>query len=182
MMLLAPQLRDSIPEGFTVIERTPRNHVADIGRSATSPMFLAMRQRLASLEPLRPLPLVKISMQQQKQVPDGGDKKQVSRRKARMRAYYSTDGATIAFICRSLPYHRYPSFAQFEFCNDSSLSYSSVAEGAVGIHVYLFSSDVEDLFETDDDRTIYVFESFKSFLASCFYLSSPRGGDHSFAE
>mmetsp|Transcript_39767 Transcript_39767/g.58989 ORF Transcript_39767/g.58989 Transcript_39767/m.58989 type:complete len:101 (+) Transcript_39767:205-507(+) len=100
-------------------------------------------------------------MQQQKQVPDGGDKKQVSRRKARMRAYYSTDGATIAFICRSLPYHRYPSFAQFEFCNDSSLSYSSVAEGAVGIHVYLFSSDVEDLFETDDDRTIYVFESFK---------------------
>jgi len=70
-MMLEPQLRDSIPEGFTVIERTPPRHVAGIGRSATAPMVLTLRQRLASLEPLRPLPLIKISsMQQQKQVAD----------------------------------------------------------------------------------------------------------------
>lgn len=54
---LLPAKREYIPEGFTVLERTPRNHVAAI-QTHSSQVFLAYRQRLANLEPLRPLPLV----------------------------------------------------------------------------------------------------------------------------
>lgn len=55
---LAPSVRESVPEGYTVLERTPRNFVADINHGAGPALFLAFRQRLANLEPLRPLPLV----------------------------------------------------------------------------------------------------------------------------
>eukprot|EP00934_Nitzschia_sp_Nitz4_P009320 Nitzschia sp. Nitz4//scaffold129_size63868//7961//13582//NITZ4_006194-RA/size63868-processed-gene-0.27-mRNA-1//1//CDS//3329534890//9310//frame0 len=54
---LLPSKRESIPEGFTVLEHTPRNHVASI-QTQSSMVFLAYRQRLANLEVLRPLPLV----------------------------------------------------------------------------------------------------------------------------
>ena len=54
---LQPSKREPIPEGYTVMERTPRNHVANI-TTTRAPVFLAFRQRLANLEPLRPLPLV----------------------------------------------------------------------------------------------------------------------------
>jgi hypothetical protein len=54
---LLPSKQESIPEGYTVIERTPRNHVASIQTSSCQ-IFLAYRQRLAILEALRPLPLV----------------------------------------------------------------------------------------------------------------------------
>jgi hypothetical protein len=54
---LQPSKREPIPEGYTVMERTPRNHVANI-TPTRAPVFLAFRQRLANLEPLRPLPLV----------------------------------------------------------------------------------------------------------------------------
>jgi hypothetical protein len=54
---LQPSKREPIPEGYTVLERTPRNFVATIN-TAGAPVFLAFRQRLANLEPLRPLPLV----------------------------------------------------------------------------------------------------------------------------
>ena len=43
ILLSEPQLRDSIAEGFTMIERTPRNHMAGIGRSATVPVVLSTR-------------------------------------------------------------------------------------------------------------------------------------------
>jgi len=76
MMLLEPQLHDSIPEGYTLIERTA--HVADMSRSATSSMFLA-------IPGTDPAPS---SCTEWRQEP--------SRYKARMRAYYSTGGATIA--------------------------------------------------------------------------------------
>lgn len=55
---LAPSAQESVPEGYTVLERTPRNFVADINHGAGPALFLAFRQRLANLEPLRPLPLV----------------------------------------------------------------------------------------------------------------------------
>ena len=55
---LAPSAHESVPEGYTVLERTPRNFVADINHGAGPALFLAFRQRLANLEPLRPLPLV----------------------------------------------------------------------------------------------------------------------------
>lgn len=53
---LLPSRRESIPEGYTVLERTPRNHVACL-LSSNDPFFIAYRQRLANLELLRPLPL-----------------------------------------------------------------------------------------------------------------------------
>ena len=55
---LVPSAQESVPEGYTVLERTPRNYVADINHGAGPALFLAFRQRLANLEPLRPLPLV----------------------------------------------------------------------------------------------------------------------------
>ena len=53
---LKPSKQEPIPEGYTVIEHSPRNFVATL--SKTTPTFLAYRQRLANLETLRPLPLV----------------------------------------------------------------------------------------------------------------------------
>ena len=56
---LCPGAGDLVPEGYTVVERTPRNFVADLNYGATNkPVFLAIRQRLANLEALRPLPFV----------------------------------------------------------------------------------------------------------------------------
>lgn len=55
---LQPSNNEAIPEGYTVLERTPRNYVADLNSKAGPALFLAFRQRLANLEPLRPLPLV----------------------------------------------------------------------------------------------------------------------------
>ena len=54
---LSPSRRESIPEGYTVLEKSPRNFVASL-RASNVPIFLAYRQRLANLESLRPLPLV----------------------------------------------------------------------------------------------------------------------------
>lgn len=51
--------QETVPEGYTVIERTPRNHTAVL---YTSGCFLAYRQRLANLETLRPFPLVESLM------------------------------------------------------------------------------------------------------------------------
>ena len=47
---LAPSAHESVPEGYTVLERTPRNFVADINHGAGPALFLAFRQRLANLE------------------------------------------------------------------------------------------------------------------------------------
>ena len=55
---LQPSKREPIPEGYTVLEYSPRNYVADINYKAGPAIFLAFRQRSANLEPLRPLPLV----------------------------------------------------------------------------------------------------------------------------
>ncbi|KAL3823248.1 hypothetical protein ACHAXA_011093 [Cyclostephanos tholiformis] len=55
---LRPAKGDLIPEGYTVLERTPRNFVADLAARVEQPLLLAYRQRLENLECLRPLPLV----------------------------------------------------------------------------------------------------------------------------
>ena len=88
---LQPSLRETIPEGYTVIEKTPRDHVADINSNAGSALFLAFRQRLANLEPLRPLPMVlsvKVGGQGQKY--DSSLKK-----KKILQAYYCTGGTIV---------------------------------------------------------------------------------------
>jgi hypothetical protein len=54
---LLPKKGEHVPQGYTVLERTPRNFVAGISTSS-SKVFLAYRQRLSNLELLRPLPLV----------------------------------------------------------------------------------------------------------------------------
>ena len=56
---LSPGDGDLVPPGYTVVERSPRNFVADLNQGAThKPLFFAIRQRLANLEALRPLPFV----------------------------------------------------------------------------------------------------------------------------
>jgi len=58
---LFPSKHESVPEGYTVLERSPRNFVASFVtslRASGTPIFLAYRQRLANLESLRPFPLV----------------------------------------------------------------------------------------------------------------------------
>ena len=78
---LQPSEREPIPEGYTVMERTPRNFVANI-HTAGAPVFLAYRQRLANLETLRPLPLV-ISLQRS------------TSSHPRLQAYYCTGGTIV---------------------------------------------------------------------------------------
>lgn len=58
VVCLRPTKGDLVPEGYTVLERTPRNFLADMAAKPDQPLFLAYRQRLANLECLRPLPLV----------------------------------------------------------------------------------------------------------------------------
>lgn len=95
LVALRPHEGETIPAGYTVIERSPRSHVANLtsrnqGKStmaiAESPLFLAYRQRLATLESLRPLPLV-LSVYEQSQ--DTG-------KAAKMQCYYCTGGSVVA--------------------------------------------------------------------------------------
>jgi hypothetical protein len=92
---LLPQNGEHIPVGYTVVERSPRNHVAHLSFVSTvntetsssavaeAPVFLAYRQRLASLESLRPLPLVMAV-----QLTEGSPPK--------LSSYYSTGGTVVA--------------------------------------------------------------------------------------
>jgi hypothetical protein len=86
ILCLKPNRGDVIPEGYTVLERTPRNFVADMSAKTCDPMFLAFRQRLENLECLRPLPLVLAVLHSRSDV--GGRKE--------LRAYYCTGGTTVA--------------------------------------------------------------------------------------
>ena len=81
IMPLFPTSHESIPEGYTVLERTPRNFAASF-RPTNLPVFLAYRQRLANLELLRPSPLVK-------SVFNKGSKT------TRLEAYYCTGGTVV---------------------------------------------------------------------------------------
>jgi hypothetical protein len=78
---LYPSRKENIPEGYTVLEHTPRNFVAHIQISNT-PVFLAYRQRLANLELLRPLPLVM-------SVYNGGSNNR------KLTSYYCTGGTVV---------------------------------------------------------------------------------------
>ena len=87
ILCLRPTRGDVIPEGYTVVERTPRNFVADMSaKTGDHPMFLAYRQRLENLECLRPLPLVLAVLHSRSDV--AGRKE--------MNAYYCTGGTTVA--------------------------------------------------------------------------------------
>lgn len=92
---LQPSNNEPVPEGYTVLERSPRNFVADINSKAGPPVFLSFRQRLANLETLRPLPLVlsvHYSNGNYQNAPrsPGGKKK-----KMRLKAYYCTGGTVV---------------------------------------------------------------------------------------
>ena len=82
---LNPSKGDVVPPGFTVLERTPRNHAANL-MAAPDQLFLAYRQRLENLECLRPLPLL-LSAMHTKQEP--GCRKD-------LKAYFCTNGETVA--------------------------------------------------------------------------------------
>ena len=89
---LQPSNNDAVPEGYTVLERTPRNFVADINSKAGPSIFLAFRQRLANLETLRPLPLILSvlhSNNPKKMGPEG------KKKRARLKAYYCTGGTLV---------------------------------------------------------------------------------------
>ena len=101
---LQPSNDELIPEGYTVLERTPRNHVADINSKAGQPVFLAFRQRLASLEPLRPLPLLlsvyhdAMLRSTPEEYTDRGNPQKRLRaifRRSRLQAYYCTGGTVV---------------------------------------------------------------------------------------
>lgn len=87
IMCLKPLQGDVIPEGYTVLERTPRNFVADMSaKTAEHPVFLAYRQRLENLECLRPLPLVLAVLHSRADL--AGRKE--------LKAYYCTGGTTVS--------------------------------------------------------------------------------------
>lgn len=79
---LVPNNGEHVPQGFTVLERTPRNYIATI-QTSSSKVFLAYRQRLANLEPLRPIPLV-MAVQNPS-----------STKSRRLHAYYCTGGTMV---------------------------------------------------------------------------------------
>lgn len=86
---LHPSNNEPIPEGYTVLERSPRNFIADINSKAGPSIFLAFRQRLANLETLRPLTLVlSVHYSQARQI---NEKKM----KPKLKAYYCTGGTVV---------------------------------------------------------------------------------------
>ncbi|GKY94527.1 hypothetical protein MPSEU_000418400 [Mayamaea pseudoterrestris] len=95
-LLLPPE---TVPTGYTVVERTPRNRVASLTGTNGQQLFLAYRQRLANLEVLRPMPLLRTV--QPKAGADFTDETDddegdcyYSDSAKQLRAYYAT-GATI---------------------------------------------------------------------------------------
>ncbi|CAB9523975.1 inhibited guanine nucleotide-exchange protein [Seminavis robusta] len=100
---LQPVFNEAIPDGFTVLERSPRNFVANLNPKSSSPVFLAYRQRLANLEPLRPLPLL-LSVpatsndEENSQMSVGSARSRGSGRnnsKPKLSAYYCTGGTVV---------------------------------------------------------------------------------------
>ena len=93
---LQPSSNEAIPEGYTVIERSPRNFIADINSKAGPPVFLAFRQRLANLETLRPLPLVlSIHCAQNLSMSLSSKGKMKKRKGPRLSSYYCTGGTVV---------------------------------------------------------------------------------------
>lgn len=88
IMPLLPNESESVPDGYTVLERTPRNFVADVNSGAGPPVFLAFRQRLSNLETLRPPQLILPHIQNLNQ-------NSSSREKSTLQAYYCTGGTTV---------------------------------------------------------------------------------------
>jgi len=89
---LEPSSNELVPEGYTVLEKTPRNFSADINSKAGPAIFLAFRQRLANLETLRPLPLIlSVHYNKVQSDYDDGESKVSS-----LQAYYCTGGTVVS--------------------------------------------------------------------------------------
>ena len=83
---LLPSEMECIPDGYTVIEKSPRNYAANINEGAGPPIFLAVRQRLSNLEILRPLPLLQFQVSKDQESPS---------KRNRMHGYYATGGTVV---------------------------------------------------------------------------------------
>ena len=93
---LQPAFQEAVPDGYTVIERTPRNFVASLNPKSSSPIFLAYRQRLANLEPLRPLPLIlSITVPMFEEENDHNGLARKRNKKPKLNAYYCTGGTVV---------------------------------------------------------------------------------------
>jgi hypothetical protein len=98
---LQPFFNEAIPDGFTVVERSPRNFVANLSPTSNAPVFLAYRQRLANLEPLRPMPLLlsvqtsTTSDEENSQMSVGSKSTTKSTTKPKLSAYYCTGGTVV---------------------------------------------------------------------------------------
>ena len=86
--LVPSEHNGNVPNSYTVVEKSPRGHVATVGQPSA---FLSYRQRLANLEVLRPFPLV-ASVTVQNSVYEDTDEEEA---KARLRAYYATGGTIV---------------------------------------------------------------------------------------
>ena len=95
MIPLQPSNNESVPEGYTVLERSPRNFVADINSKAGPPLFLAFRQRLANLETLRPLPLVLSVHYANSDHSTTPASRKGRKKRMRLKAYYCTGGTVV---------------------------------------------------------------------------------------
>ena len=89
---------ENVPAGYTVVERTPRNHAASVVVTGSSmPMFFAYRQRLANLEVLRPMPLLRTVQPKAGAdfTDDAEDEYSYIGGSKQLRAYYSTGATTV---------------------------------------------------------------------------------------
>jgi len=94
---LQPELNEAIPASYTVLERTPRNFVASVNPKKGSPVFLAYRQRLANLEPLRPLPLLlSVPPASEDPIPPSNmSSRSTENAPPKLSAYYCTGGTVV---------------------------------------------------------------------------------------
>lgn len=100
---MSPDHAEAIPEGYTVLEKTPRNFVANMNRSIGPPIFLAYRQRLANLETLRPLALVvsvhqslELGLSKRAAVFEDETDSSVELPRGSLQAYYCTGGTIVS--------------------------------------------------------------------------------------
>lgn len=88
---------ESVPTGFTVLEKSPRNFSASIEEKPGQPVFFGYQQRLANLETLRPLPLLmSVLVRQSSPKSDKRPKKHDDETKVdKLEAFYATGGTIV---------------------------------------------------------------------------------------
>jgi hypothetical protein len=141
---LLPRSQECVPQGYTVLEQSPRNYVANVNEGAGPPVFLAVRQRLSSLEPARPDPLIKfqlssmVEMQMQLAQRVGSKHKkqtqtQVNPWAGDLYGYYATGGTVVASSTLGklhvMDRMAHPRFSPSSMATRMTLAYKSPAKG-----------------------------------------------------